>query len=463
MDKKDLQQFQEIVAIILKAEQQTPVTEPVLAEELFDKLDLSLDKQPMQEEEFYHSLKELVLHTPKTASSSFFNQLIGGRRSKAVLGDLIAVMLNNSMYTYKVAGPMVGVEKEVISQIGALINYPKTAAGTITSGGSMSNFMAMVMARDKVETSIPNTGITRAMVMYTSAESHYSVAKNASLMGIGKNQVRFIPTNEKGEMNMSSLEEAIQKDIKEDKLPFFVNVTSGTTVIGAFDNIEAASEICKKYHLWLHVDGAYCGAIAFSRKFNFLINGVELSDSFSLSAHKMLGTPLTCSIVITKHKKQLHESFASDANYLFQTDSDDFNPGKTSLQCGRRNDALKLWTLWKAIGTFGIEKLIDHQFYLANVAREYIRSHPDYTLHSFDNSISVCFNYKGISARKLSEELYKNAQLLVSWGSFQDQEFIRLVTINSDNNKEEIVQFFKTIESFVAQHKSILPLAKEAL
>jgi len=74
---------------------------------------------------------------------------------------------------------------------------------------------------------------------------------------------------------------------------------------------------------------------------------------------------------------------------LYQTDGDDFNLGKTSFQCGRRNDALKFWTLWKSIGTKGLEQIVDQQFNLANVALDYIRSNSDYTLYSFDDAISI--------------------------------------------------------------------------
>ena len=98
----------------------------------------------------------------------------------------------------------------------------------------------------------------------------------------------------------------------------------------------------------------------------------------------MLGTPLSCSIIVTQHKDQLHHSFSNEADYLYQTDGDDFNLGKTSLQCGRRNDALKLWTLWKSVGTNGLEKIVDKQFEMAQIARDYINKHKDYTLYSFD-------------------------------------------------------------------------------
>lgn len=452
MNNKDLSQFQEIVTQLIQAEKEEPVVKPIAPEKLFEQLDLSLNKEALDDEAFYKSLKQLVFNTPRTATSKFFNQLFGGRRSKSVLGDLVAVMLNNSMYTYKVAGPMVGVEKVVLSEVCKIIGYGEKADGTIATGGSMSNFMAMVMARDAATEVLTRAGIEQKMIVYTSEASHYSIAKNASLIGVGRDQVRFITADENGKMIPEELEKQIKADKIAGLLPFYVNATAGTTVLGAFDDVEAISPICKNHNLWLHVDGAYCGAVIFSKKYKPLVKGIELSDSFSVNAHKMLGTPLTCSIVVCKDKKHLNHSFSSDASYLYQTDGDDYNLGKTSFQCGRRNDALKLWTLWKSIGTNGLEKMVDHQFELAELARNYLRQHEDYSLYSFDDSISVCFNYKNIPARKLCTALYQHAKLMVGFGSFKEHEFVRFVTINPDNNEAEILNFFKTLEDFAEVH-----------
>lgn len=38
---------------------------------------------------------------------------------------------------------------------------------------------------------------------------------------------------------------------------FFVGITAGTTVLGAFDRIEEISFICRKYKSWLHVDVSF--------------------------------------------------------------------------------------------------------------------------------------------------------------------------------------------------------------
>jgi len=448
--QNDLQLFIELVELLISEEQNNPVAIPIATNDLYQKLDLHLDDIGMVDSQFKNTLKAIIESTPKTASKSFFNQLFGGRISRATLGDLLAVMLNNSMYTYKVAGPQVGIEKTILKKICELIDYPESADGTFAPGGSMSNYMAVLMARDKYNPSARNEGITKKMTLYTSEVSHYSIAKNASFTGVGRQQVRAIKSNDKGEMLAEDLDHQITIDIEQGFQPFFVNATAGTTVLGAFDNIIEISRVCKKHNVWLHLDGAYCGAVIFSKTYRHLVNGIELTDSFSVNAHKMLGTPLSCSIIVTKDKKHLYQSFSNEAEYLYQTDNDDFNLGKTSLQCGRRNDALKLWTLWKSVGTSGLETIVDHQFELAKIARDYINKHPDYTLYSFDDSISVCFNYKDISAKNLCTRLYESSQLMVGFGNFKNQDFVRMVTINSVLEEKDIINFFSTIEEFVS-------------
>ena len=455
--KEDIELFNIIAKAFLEEEIDQPVSEYVDPERLKHSVDVSLSENPVEKEAFLPILKNLVLRTPKTASKMFFNQLYGGRKSKAVLGDLLAVLLNNSMYTYKVAGVQVGVEKELISQVAGLVSFDaEKAGGTFASGGSMTNLMAMLMARDAFDDSIKNDGNGGKLVLYTSEESHFSIPKNAAFMGIGRNNVRFVKADENGKMIPEVLESQIQNDLENDFLPFFVNATAGTTVMGAFDPINEISEICKKYDLWLHVDGAYCGGVIFSKKYKKLVQGVENANSFSFNAHKMLNTPLTCSIIMVKDKKYLNNSFSNDADYLYQTGDDDYNLGKISLQCGRRNDALKLWTLWKFAGTNGLAEMIENQFRLADTARKYIRQNADYQLISFDDSLSVCFNYKNIPAKKLCSMLYEKAAIMVGYGAFQGKEFVRFVTINSENNAEDIYNFFKKLETFVAENETIL-------
>ena len=112
----DLMLFNELVTVLLNEEENHPVAKRIEANVLYDTIDLSLNKSAMADNSFKEVLKDILVATPKTATNLFFNQLFGGRQSKAILGDLLAVLLNNSMYTYKVAGPQVGIAQEIIRQ-----------------------------------------------------------------------------------------------------------------------------------------------------------------------------------------------------------------------------------------------------------------------------------------------------------------------------------------------------------
>ena len=444
----DLKLFNDLTFALLADENENPVSKMIDPEDLYESLDFELNDEPSLEEDFKKNLKKLILSTPKTASKKFFNQLFGGRSSKAYLGELLAVLLNNSMYTYKVAGPQVGIEKTIIKKVTELINFGDDADGTFAPGGSMSIFMAMVMARDAFNLTITKEGVSRKMTLYTSEESHYSVSKNASFIGVGRDNVRYIKADNQGRMLVADLEEQIKKDIEKGYAPFYINATASTTVLGAFDPIDEISKIAKKYKIWLHIDGAFGGSVIFSKKHKHLIKGVEEADSFSFNPHKLLGTPLATSIIIVKKQQHLYDSFANEASYLYQTDSDELNMGKISIQCGRRNDALKFWTLWKSVGTSGLEKIVDNHFYLADKTRDYVSNNPDYTLYSFDDSVCVCFNYKGIPAEKICNELYENNEMMVGYGKFKEDVFIRMVFVNPESTDAELENFFKILENF---------------
>ena len=452
---EDLELFNEIIKEFLNEEKTTPASKFISPENIMKEIDLKLDKRPLDNEKYKKLLKQLINSTPKSSSKHFFNQLYGGRHSKAVLGDLLAVILNTSMATFKIAGPQVIVEKTILETISNLVGYSNESGGTFPTGGSMSNFMSVVMARDKMDLSINKRGMSKTLIAYTSDCSHYSIAKNASFAGIGRENVRYILSNNRGQIDIVSLEKEIKKDIDRGLTPFYLNATAGTTVLGAFDPVKKLVNICKRYKIWLHLDGAFGGSVIFSKNLKNLVEGIENVDSFCFNAHKTLGAPLSTSVLLVKKKKYLYKSFDNDAQYLYQTHDKDYNLGSSSFECGRRNNALKLWSMWKAIGTEGMSNIIERQFKLADFARKYVKNNKNYRLFSFENSLSICFNYQDIDPQDLCSKLYKNNVLLVGYGQFKNQKFIRLVIVNIQNNEEEILNFFKNVEDFVKRNKNL--------
>ena len=454
--KSDLGFFNELASLFIEDERLNPVSEYLTPTRIKETFDIKLSQEGTNEDQFKKSFKDLVLKTPKSSSKLFFNQLFGGRHSKAVLGDLLAVLLNNSMATYKIAGAQVLVEKEVLSKVCSLIGYDKNAGGTFPTGGSMSNFMSLVMARDKADVEIKEQGMSKRLIAYSSENGHYSISKNASFAGVGKQNVRYIETDEYGKINVLKFEKQIDRDLSNGLVPFYLNATAGTTVMCAFDNILELSKTCEKHNIWLHLDGAFGGGVIFSKKYKHLVEGIELTNSFCFNAHKTLGAPLSTSVLVVRDNRDLYNSFTNDASYLYQTHDNEFNLGQTSFECGRRNNALKLWALWKSVGTRGLGSIIDHEFELAEKARNYISSNPNYTLYNFKDSLSVCFNYKDFDPEDLCTKLYECNKLMVGFGSFKNKRFIRLVTINAENTDVDVINFFKVLEGFVSEKKNFI-------
>jgi sulfinoalanine decarboxylase len=451
--KDDLQLFDELVTLFLEDEIQNPVAEYINPKDVNRVLDITLQESAISKVEYKKILTKLLLKSTKSSSKLFFNQLFGGRHSKAVLGDLLAVILNNSMATYKIAGPQVSIEKEILSKIYSLIGYNNKAGGTFPTGGSMSNFMSLVMARDKVN-AISNKSKKKRLIAYSSENSHYSISKNASFSGIGKENVRYIKSDQYGRICKDDFENQINIDISNGFLPFYLNATAGTTVLCAFDNIEELVPVCRKHDIWVHLDGAFGGAVIFSDKYKHLVKGINFTDSFCFNAHKTLGAPISTSLLVVKDKNDLYNSFNNSASYLYQTHDSEFNLGQTSFECGRRNNALKLWTMWKAIGSDGIANIINHEFKLANFARKYVINNSNYKLYSFEDSLSICFNYKNFDPEDVCTQLYENNLLMVGFGQFHANKFIRLVTVNGQNSTDNLSNFFQILEEYCERNEA---------
>ena len=454
--KEDLDLFREIADLFLKEERQNPVAEYIDPRKTGEIIDIKLSKKGSSCKEFKNSLIKLIAKTPKSSSKLFFNQLFGGRHSKAVLGDLLAVMLNNSMATYKIAGPQVSIEKEILSQVHKMIGYSDNPGGTFPTGGSMCNFMSLIMARDKVDVQINQKGISQKLVAYTSENAHYSLSKNASFSGLGKENIRYIKSDNFGKLNVLAFKEQVEIDVKNGFVPFYLNATAGTTVLCAFDDVLSLSSVCKNHGIWLHLDGAFGGSVIFSKKHKHLVDGIHLTDSFCFNAHKTLGAPLSTSVLVVRDRDDLYNSFNNDANYLYQTHDQEFNLGKTSFECGRRNNSLKFWAMWKAIGTNGIASIVENEFKLADVARDYIKKNSNYKLYSFEESLSVCFTYKDFDSEDLCAKLYEKNTLMVGFGNFKDTSFIRLVVVNCENSVDDLMHFFTTLENFAKKNINLI-------
>ena len=285
----------------------------------------------------------------KTNRAEFMNPLWGGVSLAGLAGEIVANLSNTSMYTYELAPLATLIEQTIISRVGEIIGFPQSG-GSLTTGGSNGNMLGILCARQAMIPTSTHSGYDgRDMVIFVSEEAHYSVLMAANVLGIGHRNVVKVSCDAEGRMKPSSLEDEIIFAKKEGRKPFCVVATAGTTVRGSFDPIRELADIAHREGLWYHIDAAWGGSCLFSNELNSLMSGCELADSVCWDAHKMLGMPLICSLFIVKDKSILGRVCAhgESAHYLFHSDSEEVDLGRYSLQCGRRNDALKLWLAWR--------------------------------------------------------------------------------------------------------------------
>ncbi|CAH1390546.1 unnamed protein product [Nezara viridula] len=406
-----MESLKRVVAIL----EEEGVVEPVgplllfrQPQQLQAELDLSLG-DAAKEDELWDCLKKITRHSVKTRHPGFLNQLYGGLDEYGLAGELLASALNTNQYTYEVAPSLTLCEMEVIKRALSLVGF-NNGDGIFTPGGSISNMYGLVLARYKKYPEIKEKGIAGMppFVIYTSQDAHYSMTKGSHWLGIGTDNVIKVKTDQRGRMLPSALEEAIELTLAQGKVPMAVNSTAGTTVLGAFDNFQEIADVCEKYGIWMHIDGCWGGSVVFSKKHSRLLKGIERADSFSWNPHKMLGAPLQCSMILVKEKGLLNAANRAGATYLFQQDKMydvSFDSGDKSVQCGRKTDALKLWTLWKARGDSGLARAVDDTMHLSRYFLEKIRDRIGFklVLEEFQCT-NICFWYIPMRLRNKTED-----------------------------------------------------------
>lgn len=439
----------ELIAEHLRRDVDQPMRPHRTPEQLIHDLPIALDGSASSWPDVRALLGEVLAVTPSTSSRRFFNQLFGGRDPIAVVGEIAAMLANSPMHTFKVSGVQVLIERAVLRRMGTLAGMPG-GDGLFAPGGSMSNLAAMVMARNVALPDVREHGRwTAPLAVYTSEHVHYSVRKACGMLGLGREALRLIPADEDGRLRPELLERAIVEDVARGTIPAMIVATSGTTVLGAFDPLPACAEIAERHLVWLHVDAAYGGSALLSPRWRALLTGSERADSLTWDAHKLLSVPLVSSALLTRRPAETVKHFDESASYLFQGDPS-LDPGRGSLQCGRRNDALKLWLAWKQHGDVGLAARIDHMFDLATHLADRVAAQPGLRLVVRPSSVNVCFEIDGVPASVLCETLWRREIAQVGHAIHDGREVVRWVLVDPRITFADLDEVFDAVVATVA-------------
>ncbi|XP_058423386.1 acidic amino acid decarboxylase GADL1 [Diceros bicornis minor] len=395
--------------VVLKA---TDINEKVCEWRSPEQLKQLLDLEMRDTGEPHHRLLELcqdvIRYSVKTNHPRFFNQLYAGLDYYSLVARFMTEALNPSVYTYEVSPVFLLVEEAVLKKMIEFIGW-KEGDGIFNPGGSVSNMYAMNLARYKYCPDIKEKGLSGLprLILFTSAECHYSMKKAASFLGIGTDNVCFVETDGRGKMIPEELEKQIWQARKEGAAPFLVCATSGTTVLGAFDPLDEIADICEQHGLWLHVDASWGGSALLSRKHRKLLHGIHRADSVAWNPHKMLMSGIQCCALLVKDKSDLlKKCYSAKASYLFQQDKFydvSYDTGDKSIQCSRRPDAFKFWMTWKALGTSGLEERVNRALALSRYLVEEMKKREGFKLLLEPEYANICFWYIPPSLREMEE------------------------------------------------------------
>ncbi|XP_048366562.1 glutamate decarboxylase 2 isoform X2 [Sphaerodactylus townsendi] len=381
--------------------------------ELLQDYNWELSDQPQTLEEILSNCRTALKYAIKTGHPRYFNQLSTGLDMVGLAADWLTSTANTNMFTYEIAPVFVLMEYVTLRKMREIIGWPGGAGdGIFSPGGAISNMYAMLIARFKMFPEVKEKGMAAIprLVAFTSEHSHFSVKKGAAALGIGTDSVVLIRVDERGKMIPSDLERRIVEAKQKGFVPFLVSATAGTppTVYGAFDPLIAIADICKKYKIWMHVDGAWGGGLLMSRKHKWKLNGIERANSVTWNPHKMMGVPLQCSALLVREEGIMQSCNQMHASYLFQQDKHydlSYDTGDKALQCGRHVDVFKLWLMWRAKGTTGFEAHIDKCLELGEYLYNKIKNREGFEM-VFDGKpqhTNVCFWYVPPSLRNMED------------------------------------------------------------
>lgn len=375
------------------------------------------------------------------------------------LADLMASALNVNC-----AGASTGaryVEEQVVDTLKEALGWPAAGSGVLTSGASVANLVGLAAARGRAvaemgaeagRIGLPH--VHAALTVYTSVAAHNSVDRAVRLLGIGTDQLRKIPVDDEGRMDLAALEEALAEDAAQGFHPACVVATAGTVDRGAVDPLRRLADLCARERVWLHVDGAFGAVAALAPELRPLVAGMERADSLAFDLHKWMHVPIEAGCVLVRDPEDHRRPFSVPAAYLRKAARgiagtepwmSDYGP-----QLTRGYRALKSWFYLKHYGTAKLGRLVVQNVRQTRELEALLRAQPRLQVLASGPLCVLCFRYvaEGLDGPALdafNEELLADiqesgrAQLS---GTAVDGAFaLRLAITNHRTRREDLAAF----------------------
>ena len=383
----------------------------------------------------------------------------------SLAAEVVISALNQSMDSFDQAPIATIVEQKMVRWLCAQSGLPATADGTFTTGGSQSNYMGLLLARDTFlrrhwNWSAQKSGLppeARQLRILCSEVAHFTVEKSASQLGLGTDSVVRVAVDDHFRIDPVALRATLATLQSQSLLPMAIVATAGTTDFGSIDPLSALAALARDAKTWFHVDAAYGGALLFSTDHRAKLTGIEQADSLAIDFHKLLWQPIPCSVFLLC-EAQHFDSIKMHADYLNpELDEEAGVPNlvTTSLLTSRRFDALKLWISLQHLGRAKLAAMIDRTIALAAYAGEIVRNTPRLELICEPQLSTVVFRYiprqTGIDADRINatirRRLFENGSAIIGHTRVRSQQCLKFTCMNpatSDSQMKALIEMVLT-------------------
>jgi aromatic-L-amino-acid/L-tryptophan decarboxylase len=345
-------------------------------------------------------------------SPRHFAYVNGSGAMIGILADALAACTNTNAGAWKLGPAAAEIEQQCLRWIAEFIGYPADTGGILVSGGTMANFTALLTALrhlapyDSTGYGLQDAARTgRFLVYMADHEGHVSVTRVVDMLNLGRKSVRLVPSGPDFSMDIRELDRMLNEDKARGDLPLCVFAQLGSINVGVVEPIGELADVCEKHGVWLHGDGA-CGLLAAGLpETRALFNGIERADSLSFDAHKWLGVPNDCGVVLVRDRERLRRAFSIAAPYLrgsLDTEDVALDFLEYGPQMSRAFRALKVWMVLRFFGRRGLRELFSKNIGLARRLHNLVSEHPDFEALHEPVLYLYCFRYvpNGLGERR---------------------------------------------------------------
>ena len=353
-----------------------------------------------------------------------------------ILGDWLATGFNSIAASWVGGSGTAVTELVVIDWLRQCMRMPEGTQGIIVSGGSLANFTAFAAA----------FAAKGRGVVYTNDQTHASLKRNLTAVGLSPSDIRVLKTNARQEYDVDALAQAIHADKAAGLTPVMVICNAGSTNTGAVDPLHAIAALARSENLWMHVDAAYGGPAALTAQGAQELAGMELADSLVIDPHKWLFQPYDCGVVLVRHPGALERAFAMSPEYLKDVmgGEDTVDLFNRSLELTRKTRALKLWLTFKTHGLTRIAAGIQAGMDIAVRAQAMVQAQPEiWELVTPAKLGILTFARRGAGPRdheRLVSQLTAEGWATLSSTTIKERTVLRLCTLNPLTTDEDIRQ-----------------------